>query len=136
MRKLVNINTNKHQQIHSHNEPTTRNAIDRDDKRGKILATIRGNILLSILPAFSKILEKVIATKLIKYLDFNKLFYEHQYGFRPKHNTTHPIIHLLNQIAMSNDKDTKELTLSVFIDLSKRSILYIYLYSYNHVHIL
>ena len=33
--------------MHSHNEPTTRNAIDRDDKRGNILATIRGNILLS-----------------------------------------------------------------------------------------
>ena len=74
---------------------------------------------ISILPDFSKILEKVIATKLIKYLDFNKLFYEDQYGFRPKNNITHPIIHLLNQIAMSNDKDTKYLTLSVFIDLSK-----------------
>ena len=73
----------------------------------------------SILPAFSKILENVIATKLIKYRAFNKLFYEDQYGFRPKHNTTHPIIHLLNQIAISNDKDTKDLTLSVFIDLSK-----------------
>ena len=74
---------------------------------------------ISILPDFSKILENVIATKLIKYLDFNKLFYEHQYGFRPKHNTTHPIIHLLNQIAKSNDKDTKDMTISVFIDLSK-----------------
>ena len=80
-----------------------------------ILVPLTHNI--SILP---KILEKVIATKLIQYLDFNKLFYKHQYGLRPKHNTTHPIMHLLNQIhvAMSNE-DTKVFTLSVFIDLSK-----------------
>ena len=74
---------------------------------------------ISILPAFSKILEKVMATKLIKYLEFNKLLYQHQYGFRPKYSTIHPIIHLLNQIAEENDKVTKNLTLSVFIDLSK-----------------
>ena len=37
---------NKHEQIHSHNEPTQRNASDRDDERGKILATIRRNVLL------------------------------------------------------------------------------------------
>ena len=36
-----------------------------------------------------------------------------------KHSTLHPIIHLLNQIAENNDKATKELTLAVFIDLSK-----------------
>ncbi len=74
---------------------------------------------ISILPAFSKILEKVMSNRLIKYLDSQKLLYEHQYGFRPKHSTVHPIIHLLNQIANENDKPSKNLTLSVFIDLSK-----------------
>jgi exonuclease III len=74
---------------------------------------------ISILPAFSKILEKVVATKLIKYLEHNNLFYQHQYGFRPKHSTTHPIIHLLHQIVEGNDKPSKDFTLSVFIDLSK-----------------
>ena len=74
---------------------------------------------ISILPAFSKILEKVMAKKLVNYLDTNNLFYQHQYGFRPKHSTIHPIIHLLNQIAEENDKESKNVTLSVFIDLSK-----------------
>ena len=74
---------------------------------------------ISLLPAFSKILEKVVATKLLKYLNTFDIFYKHQYGFRPKHSTLHPIIHLLNQIAENNDKTTKELTLAVFIDLSK-----------------
>ncbi len=74
---------------------------------------------ISILPAFSKILEKTIATKLMKFLESQNLIYEHQCGFRPKHSTIHPIIHLLNQIVTENDKTTKNLTLSVFIDLSK-----------------
>ncbi len=74
---------------------------------------------ISILPAFSKILEKIIAKKLINYLESQNLIYEHQYGFRPKHSTIHPIIHLLNLIATENDKPTKNYCLSVFIDLSK-----------------
>ena len=60
-----------------------------------------------------------MANKLIKYIESNNLFYQHQYGFRPKHSTIHTIIHLHNQIAEENDNSTKDLTLSVFIDLSK-----------------
>ena len=60
-----------------------------------------------------------MASKLLKYLNTFDIFYKHQYGFRPNHSTLHPIIHLLNQIAENNDKTTKELTLAVFIDLSK-----------------
>ena len=52
-------------------------------------------------------------------METNNLFYKHQYGFRPKHSTIHPMLHLLKQIAEENDKPTKDLTLSVFIDLSK-----------------
>ena len=74
---------------------------------------------ISILPASSKILEKIVAKKLIKYLESEHLLYKHQYGFRPNHSTIHPIIHLLNDITKENDKQTKNLTLSVFIDLSK-----------------
>jgi hypothetical protein len=74
---------------------------------------------ISILPCFSKILEKVMTTKLYNYLEHHALLYEHQYGFRPKHSTIHPIIHLLNQIVNENDKSSKDLTLSVFVDLSK-----------------
>ena len=74
---------------------------------------------ISILPAFSKILEKIVANKLMKFLETYKLLYKHQYGFRPKHSTIHPIIHLLDQIATNNDKNTKDFTLTVFLDLSK-----------------
>ena len=54
---------------------------------------------ISLLPAFSKLLEKVVAIKLLKYLNSFDILYKHQYGFRPKHSTWHPIIHLLKEIA-------------------------------------
>ena len=74
---------------------------------------------ISILPAFSKVLEKVTANKLINFLESNKLLYKHQYGFRKNHSTVHPIIHLLYNIAEANDKPTKDTTLALFLDLSK-----------------
>jgi len=74
---------------------------------------------ISILPTFSKILEKIVAHKLIKFLNSSGQLYRHQYGFRSGHCTIHPVIHLLNHIAEANDKISKDHTLSVFLDLSK-----------------
>ena len=53
------------------------------------------------------------------FLESTNTPYLHQYGFRPGHNTIHPIIQLLNQVAEENDKPSKNLTMSVFLDLSK-----------------
>ena len=47
------------------------------------------------------------------------ILYRHQYRFRQKHSTTHPILQLMKDIADANDKTTKDVTLSVFLDLSK-----------------
>ena len=74
---------------------------------------------ISLLPAFSKLLEKLVYKKLTSFLESYKILYKHQYGFRKKHSTIHPILHLLKYIAENNDKPTKDLTLAVFIDLSK-----------------
>ena len=66
---------------------------------------------ISLLPAFSKLLEKVVATKLLKYLNSFDICYK-------QHSTLHPIsyvIHLLNQIAEHNDKITKDPILAVFL---------------------
>ena len=51
---------------------------------------------ISLLTAFSKLLEKIMYDEVISDLNVNKLLYEHQYGFRSGHSTIHPIIHLLN----------------------------------------
>ena len=74
---------------------------------------------ISLLPVFSKILEKVMATKLLKYLNSFYIFYKHQYGFRPKAFYSASFYSPSESNCGNNDKTTKELTLAVFIDLSK-----------------
>ena len=49
----------------------------------------------------------------------NDILYKHQYGFRSKHSTIHPVLQLIKFIADPNDKNTKDATLAIFIDLSK-----------------
>ncbi len=57
--------------------------------------------------------------KVISFLNGNNILYTHQYGFREKHSTIHPVLHLLNHCADSNNKQPKEHTLAIFCDLSK-----------------
>lgn len=74
---------------------------------------------ISILPSFSKLLEKLVTKRLVTFLDQNNILYKYQFGFRKKHSTTHAILHFLNDIATNNDKPTKDNTLALFLDLSK-----------------
>ena len=74
---------------------------------------------ISILPAISKIMEKMVCNRLMVFLENYNILYKHQYGFRAKHSTIHPILHLLKDISIANDKITKDPTLAVFLDLSK-----------------
>ena len=57
--------------------------------------------------------------KVTSFLSSNDILYKHQYGFRSKHSTIHPILHLLNHCAEANNKPKSEYTLAVFCDLSK-----------------
>ena len=61
-----------------------------------------------MLPAFSKIYEKIMFNKIMSFLTSQNALYLHQYGFRPNHATIHPIIHLLNECAQSANKQPKE----------------------------
>ncbi len=47
------------------------------------------------------------------------ILFKHQYGFRPKHSTIHPIIHLLNYCAESSNKPTPEITVAISCALSE-----------------
>jgi hypothetical protein len=44
---------------------------------------------ISLLSSISKVLEKVVAEKLVHHLLSNDLLYKHQYGFLPKRSTEH-----------------------------------------------
>ena len=76
-------------------------------------------LYISLLTSFSKLLEKLMYNKVIDFLNVNNVLYEHQYGFRAKHSTIHPIIHLLNHCAHATNKSVPDNTLAILCDLSK-----------------
>jgi hypothetical protein len=72
---------------------------------------------ISLLPNFSKILEKLMFNRMVEFLDKHKILYEHQYGFRQNYSTEYALIELSDKIAQSIDK--KKLMIGIFVDLSK-----------------
>ena len=74
---------------------------------------------ISLLSSFFKILERTMYNKIMKFLDANNILYKHQYGFRAKHSTIHPVLHLLNHCAEASNTTPSQLTLATFCDLSK-----------------
>ena len=72
---------------------------------------------ISLLSCLSKILEKVIYSRTIDFLQHHNIFFDSQFGFREKHNTTHAILTLIDKIAQASDQHCH--TLGVFLDFSK-----------------
>ena len=72
---------------------------------------------ISLLPIFSKLMEKIVHIRLYNFLMSKQIFYNSQYGFRKHHATTHAIHEFVDNTV--NAFDNKLLTLSVFLDLSK-----------------
>jgi retron-type reverse transcriptase len=72
---------------------------------------------ISLLCNFSKVLEKIMCNRLTKFLNDNNVLSSSQYGFRRKHSTIHPIIHLLNEVTKAST--SKKYTLAIFCDLRK-----------------
>ena len=72
---------------------------------------------ISVLPVFSKILERIMYNRIYNYLTKHQLLYNKQFGFQSNNSTDHAILHLVDDI--SNAFDRGEFTLGVFIDLSK-----------------
>ena len=74
---------------------------------------------ISILPALSKLLEKTVAFQMIRYLEGNKMLYQHQYGFRKSRDTQQPLLQLINKIYDGLNKPKSEYSACVFLDLKK-----------------
>ena len=72
---------------------------------------------ISLLPAISKVFEKVAYIQLYNYLKENELLYQSQYGFRQLHSTELATLELTDKIYMS--LDDKKIPLAIFLDLSK-----------------
>ena len=72
---------------------------------------------ISILPVFSKIIERIIHDQLTKYFIEHKILYTSQYGFRGGHSTELAAAEMIDKI-MSTFVNRK-CYLSIFMDLSK-----------------
>ena len=72
---------------------------------------------ISLLPTFSKILEKLLHKRIYKFLQKNNILYNSQYGFRAKHSTNDAITEFITDV--TNNLEKKSNTLSIFLDLSK-----------------
>ena len=72
---------------------------------------------ISVLPVFSKLLERIMYNRVYTHITANNLLYNKQFGFQNKCSTEYAILQLTKEIHESFDK--KEFTLGVFIDLSK-----------------
>ena len=72
---------------------------------------------ISLLPSFSKILERIVHNRLYRYLKINNLISPMQYGFQQNLSTEMAILELQDRIA--NQLINNNLGLGVFLDLSK-----------------
>ena len=72
---------------------------------------------ISVLPCFSKILEKLMYKRLMNYVDRNKILFDHQYRFRSKSTTDYAIIELVDKITQGIENN--QFTVGIFLDLSK-----------------
>ena len=69
---------------------------------------------ISLLPVFSKLLEKTVYNQFSKY--FEQFITPVQFGFRTKHSTVHCILNFLNNVSANR---SSKYHVSVFLDLKK-----------------
>ncbi len=72
---------------------------------------------ISVLTCFSKLLEKLMYKRLIKFIEKNRMLTHHQYGFRENRSTELAIIELTSELTKAIDNG--EFTIGIFLDLSK-----------------
>jgi hypothetical protein len=72
---------------------------------------------ISLLSSISKVLEKIVAEKLVYHLNANDLLYQHQYGFMAKKSTEHNLMHILNYVTTALNDGMY--CIGVFLDLKK-----------------
>ena len=72
---------------------------------------------ISLLSCFSKILEKIICTRLTNFLESNNIISKSQFGFRAGHSTVHPMVKFMNFV--SNALNKKQHSIAIFCDLRK-----------------
>ena len=72
---------------------------------------------ISLLSNVNKLFEKIMHSRIYKFLDKHKCFYNLQFGFREKHSTNHALISIVDKISTALDKN--RVVCGVFVDFQK-----------------
>jgi hypothetical protein len=72
---------------------------------------------ITLVNAFSKVLEKIVYHKLTHHLESNQLIHQHQYGFQKQRSTEQALIHVLNTISTAINEN--KYCIGIFLDLKK-----------------
>ena len=72
---------------------------------------------ISLLSNLNKILEKLVFSRMYKFLEDYKCIYALQFGFRAKHSTNHALIDITENIRCA--LDDKKIACGIFVDLQK-----------------
>ena len=72
---------------------------------------------VSVLPVFSKLVERLMYNRLVTYINENRLLYKYQFGFQEGKATYMALIVLIEKVIEALDKG--ESVIGVFLDLSK-----------------
>jgi len=70
-----------------------------------------------LLSLFHKILEKLMASRLTKFITANSLLNDYQFGFRRHHSTSLALIDVIDNVY--SHLDNKEYVLGIYLDLKK-----------------
>ena len=72
---------------------------------------------ISLINSLSRLIESIVCFQLTGFSDACDLFATHQYGFRARHNVTHPLLHFSEKIFQALNEG--KISLAIFIDLKK-----------------
>ena len=72
---------------------------------------------ISLLSIFNKLLEKLMYTRLINFLEQKCILYDKQFGFRSHHSTEHAILTITDKI--QNAIENRNYSCGIFLDFSK-----------------
>ena len=72
---------------------------------------------ISLLSNINKVIEKLVFSRIFSHIQNNKLIYNLQYGFRPKHSTDHALINITENIRDALDEG--KYACGVFVDFQK-----------------